>query len=218
MNDDVHDNELMQTQNNANNDQNETVRSARASKFNNNDSNCIDTNKKTVNPPPITFKYTTIVQVRKILSEVPGINMNSTVIRITEHGIKVQLADEQQYDILIDLCKQNTKILFFTHTKKQERKIKFCLYGLWKMPAVLHDAQTVKSGATANCFSVTKCCCCTGIHESSKCPHLKEGESKIPENFVKCASCGGKHTQVTLVVHLNRTTSLFSNECVIIRV
>uniref|UniRef100_A0A336N2F8 CSON008887 protein n=1 Tax=Culicoides sonorensis TaxID=179676 RepID=A0A336N2F8_CULSO len=90
-------------------------------------------NTKVIKPPPITFKYTDIMQVRKLLIDISEIKMNSTNIRITEYGIKVQLSDEQQYDILINTCKQNQKILFFTHTKKQERKVKFCLFGLWRM-------------------------------------------------------------------------------------
>lgn len=89
--------------------------------------------EKSNRPPPITFKFTDITKVRKILTDTTGIDAKTTHIRITEHGIKVQLSDDKQYDMLIDKCKKLDDVLFFTHTKKQERKVKFCLYGLWSM-------------------------------------------------------------------------------------
>lgn len=133
--DNVQENELMQTNesNKRNKNVSENNQNTRA-QVNRNDQNAGATaSDKVIRPPPVTFKYTDIMKVRKLLTDIPEIKMNSTNIRITEHGIKVQLSDEKQYDVLIDTCKKNSNILFFTHTKKHERRVKFCLYGLWRM-------------------------------------------------------------------------------------
>lgn len=92
-----------------------------------------DANVKKFKPPPITFKQTTIVLVRELLKKQTGINMNSVSIKITEYGIKVHMSDMKQYDLLCDYC-MNNNIQFFTHTPRERRKVKFCLYGLWNMP------------------------------------------------------------------------------------
>lgn len=149
--DNAQENELMQTndsdktRNNVS-EENRDQRNTRA-KVNHNVS--ISANVKVTRPPPITFKYTDIMQVRKLLTDIPAIKMNTTSIRITEHGIKVQLSDEQQYDILIDTCKKCDDVLFYTHTKKQERQVKFCLYGLWKMDIKEIDDELKSLGITA---------------------------------------------------------------------
>lgn len=128
LNDDVEDNELMIENNHQK--ASEKVKK-NENRYQNNTNN---SEKNAIKPPPITFKYVDVTKVRKILSDTHGVNVNTTNIRITEHGIKVQLSDEQQYDTMINHCKKCNDVLFFTHTKKQERKVKFCLYGLWRMP------------------------------------------------------------------------------------
>lgn len=104
---------------------------------------------KVTRPPPITFKNIDITKMRKMLSATPEVDMNALTMRITEHGIKVQLADEQQHEILVKKCKNEVNIHFFTHTKKQERQVKFCLYGLWIMDKLELEEELKNNGISA---------------------------------------------------------------------
>lgn len=99
-----------------------------------------------IKPPPITFKFTDVTQVKNILKGLNGLNMNEIRLRITEIGIKVQLPDEEQYDILMKHLGEKPNVSYFTHTKKQERRVKFCLYGLWRMTVQELDNELKSQG------------------------------------------------------------------------
>lgn len=91
-----------------------------------------NTNNNGPKPPSITIKNSTTTKVRAILNSLQGISQHTYRLKPTENGIKVQLPDITQYNILLEHCTRN--VHFFTHTPKHMRKVKFCLYGLWDMP------------------------------------------------------------------------------------
>uniref|UniRef100_A0A336MVL1 CSON007757 protein n=1 Tax=Culicoides sonorensis TaxID=179676 RepID=A0A336MVL1_CULSO len=147
--DNVEENELMQINNNSdthinnqNSDKNKKQSEASEKSKNqtiidkNNDNSNTHSNQKNAKdykPPPITFKDTTIDAVKNILKEVECIDMKHLTIRITAEGIKIQMTKMSDYDALLDRIIDDKSVLFHTHTKKQERKVKFCLYGLHRM-------------------------------------------------------------------------------------
>lgn len=83
-------------------------------------------------PPPITIFGLQIVSLKAKLSKIKNFDSTTLHIKITQHGIQVHTKDTNQYSILYTYCKDN-KIQFHTHTLRDHRKIKICLYGLWRM-------------------------------------------------------------------------------------
>lgn len=82
--------------------------------------------------PPITIFGLHIVSVKTRLCQIKNINFNTLQIKITQHGIQVFSSNIEQYTLIHDYCKNN-QIQFHTHTLRDNRKIKICLYGLWQM-------------------------------------------------------------------------------------
>ena len=83
-------------------------------------------------PPPITIFDINIVSLRNKLSTIKEINSEKLLIRLTQHGTKIFTQNNTDFNMLKEYCKQN-KISCYTHTLHDDRKIKICLYGLYKM-------------------------------------------------------------------------------------
>lgn len=83
-------------------------------------------------PPPITVLDISILNLRNKLCLVKDIDQEKLLIRLTQHGIKIFSKNNSEFDIIKKFCIQNN-IHYYTHTLHDERRIKICLYGLYKM-------------------------------------------------------------------------------------
>jgi len=83
-------------------------------------------------PPPITVTNISIMDLRNQLSLVKDIDQQKLLIKLTQHGIKIFCQNNIEFKILKEFCIRN-EINHYTHTLHDERRIKICLYGLFKM-------------------------------------------------------------------------------------
>lgn len=86
-------------------------------------------NKK---PPPITVCNISIMDLRHQLSLIKDIDQQKLLIRITQHGTKVFSQNNNEFNILKKFF-TDKNIHYYTHTLYDERRVKICLYGLYKM-------------------------------------------------------------------------------------
>lgn len=93
----------------------------------------IPKNKK---PPPITVFDISIMSLRNKLSLIKDIDQEKLLIRLTQHGTKIFVKNNVEFNIMKEFCIKN-KISCYTHTTYEERRIKICLYGLFKMDCEL---------------------------------------------------------------------------------
>lgn len=90
-------------------------------------------------PPPIVVRNATAVQVQKALGALHTDVTSKIQLRITKEGIKFYCTDDVTHVAVKQFCIKNGW-QGFTYTPKQDRFVKFCLYGLWEMP--ISDLQT----------------------------------------------------------------------------
>lgn len=87
---------------------------------------------KASKPPPITVFDVNIVNLKNKLSQIKNIDLSKIFIKLTQHGTKINVHTNDEFNIVRKFCIDN-EINFFTHTLKEERNLKICLYGLWNM-------------------------------------------------------------------------------------
>lgn len=102
--------------------------------FNNNDDSSINARyvPREKKPPLITVCNISIMDLRNKLSLVKNIDQQKLLIRLTQHGTKIFCQNSHEFNILKQFCTKNN-IYYYTHTLYDERRIKVCLYGLYKM-------------------------------------------------------------------------------------
>lgn len=88
--------------------------------------------QKVSKPPPITVFDIDINNLNKKLSEISTLNRFKTQIKLTQYGTKIYVQDDKQHETVKKYF-IDKGIQFFTHTLRDERNIKVCLYGLWRM-------------------------------------------------------------------------------------
>lgn len=83
--------------------------------------------------PPIVVQGVTIQRMQEHLKNM-GENVSKNIIlKITADTIKLLTSDKDTYTAAKKFCTDNN-ITGFTYTPKQDRYVKFCMYGLWEMP------------------------------------------------------------------------------------
>lgn len=90
---------------------------------------------KKCKPPPITVFDVNIVTLKNKLSLIKSIDLSRIYIKLTQHGTKINVHTNEDFTIVRKFCIDN-KIKFFTHTLREERNLKICLYGLWNMNVI----------------------------------------------------------------------------------
>lgn len=82
--------------------------------------------------PPITVFGKTPMEIRNKLVSFNNIKMENLLIKSTQFGIKIFVKNNTDYKFIKALYEKE-KTEFFTHPTNDEKYIKVCLYGLWKM-------------------------------------------------------------------------------------
>lgn len=82
--------------------------------------------------PPIVVQGVTIQQLQTILKKEDDAIRSNVVLKIAADGIKLLAKDDNTFNHLQKMCKDN-KLSGFTFTPKRDRLIKICLYSLWDM-------------------------------------------------------------------------------------
>ena len=85
-------------------------------------------------PPPVTVFDINIVKLTELLKQIKDFNYNTTQVKLTQHGIKIHVINNTQHVILCDFL--NSKHMqYYTHSLRENKRVKICLYGLWNMNA-----------------------------------------------------------------------------------
>lgn len=82
--------------------------------------------------PPLTVKNVRIQDLKDLIRRAPNMNEQNIHLRITSVGIKIFTYNNEDYTNMYKIC-ISEKHEFFTHTLNENRKVKICLYGLYKM-------------------------------------------------------------------------------------
>lgn len=82
--------------------------------------------------PPFTIINSNINNLKENMNEAYNIDMRNITIKLTTYGIKVYTCSDSDYSAMRKLL-VDKKYEFFTHTLDENRKVKVCLYGLWRM-------------------------------------------------------------------------------------
>lgn len=82
-------------------------------------------------PPPITIENVRIVQLRQQISTVIQ-DASKITYKVGNNTVKIFAANFTVYESIRKFCVENN-FAGFSHTPREERLIRFCLYGLWSM-------------------------------------------------------------------------------------
>lgn len=82
--------------------------------------------------PPFTIINSNVSNLKENINETYNLDMKNVNIKLTAHGIKVYSYSDKDYNAIHKLL-VDKKYEFFTHTLSENRKVKVCLYGLWRM-------------------------------------------------------------------------------------
>lgn len=83
-------------------------------------------------PPPITVTNIGISSLRNKLSLLKDVDQHKLLMKLTQHGTKIFCPNNEHFKLVQQFCISNN-INHYTHTLHDERRIKICLYGLYKM-------------------------------------------------------------------------------------
>lgn len=85
-----------------------------------------------------------ILQPKAKISTIKESNIKNIIYKLTNQGIKIYADSITQHNVVKQLL-HSLNFEYFTHTTEEEKKVKFCLYGLWRM-----DCNTVKKEIIQN--------------------------------------------------------------------
>lgn len=88
--------------------------------------------KSTKTPPPITVTNKSISELKTVINNIKDLDTSQIKYKITHNGIKIYTDDIERYKTVKQNCLSN-KVLGYSHTPRDERHVKVCLYGLWAM-------------------------------------------------------------------------------------
>jgi len=89
-------------------------------------------NKSNTRIPPIVVFDLNITSLRSKMSLIKNIDHNKLNYKITQHGHYIYTSNVNDFKTVKKHCIDN-KFNFHTHQLDEEKRIKFCMYGLWKM-------------------------------------------------------------------------------------
>lgn len=88
--------------------------------------------KKPPAPPPITVVNISIKELIDCLRTLEGTDLSALKYKLTSNGIKIFTPDNATFVAVSKHC-VDKKLAGFSHVLKENRHVRFCLYGLWSM-------------------------------------------------------------------------------------
>lgn len=84
---------------------------------------------KPVIPPPIMIENVRLSVLIEKIRKLENINQENISYKLTRGFIKILTKDKDTFDKVLDHCRTN-ELIGFSHSHKEERQVRFCMYGL----------------------------------------------------------------------------------------
>lgn len=95
------------------------------------EANTLGSPNRSSRPPPISVFGVSILDLKsKISDKITGVDTKTLKFRITDTSIKVYTQSNEDHAVVRNFCYNTLKLDCFTHSYDDNRKIKYCLYGL----------------------------------------------------------------------------------------